>query len=168
MFGKLKDKLKNWAKSISKDKEEDKLELPSEEELKGKKIKEPKEKVKEVKKEEPTKEIELPTKFNVAEQKAPDGVPQSTEFGGKYNLQLDEVAERIKKQKAKLVLLQFPDGLKPYATAVVDYLESQIPTSTELLIWLGDCFGACDMPEGLPKNVDLVIQFGHSDLMPKI
>ena len=101
---------------------------------------------------------------------APLGVPQSTEFGGKYNLQLDEVAERIKKQKAKLVLLQFPDGLKPYATAVVDYLESQIPTSTELLIWLGDCFGACDTPvlgKDIKSKVDLVIQFGHSDLMPK-
>ena len=96
-----------------------------------------------------------------------------------YNLQLDEVAEKIKKQKAKIVLLQFPDGLKPYATAVVDYLEEKlaplgVPQSTEFggtfLIWLGDCFGACDTPvlgKDIKSKVDLVIQFGHSDLMPK-
>ena len=43
----------------------------------------------------------------------------------KYDLELNRVISLIKKEKAKLVLLQFPDGLKPYATAVVDYLEEK-------------------------------------------
>jgi 2-(3-amino-3-carboxypropyl)histidine synthase len=85
----------------------------------------------------------------------------------KYNLELDKIALHIKKSKFKLVLLQFPDGLKPYATAVVDFLEEK--TDAEFLIWLGNCFGACDTPilgKELEKKIDLVIQFGHSNKMP--
>jgi 2-(3-amino-3-carboxypropyl)histidine synthase len=84
-----------------------------------------------------------------------------------YNLELEKVVSQIKKTKAKLVLLQFPDGLKQYATAVVDYLKEK--TNAEFLIWLGTCFGACDTPVGIEKlkpKVDLVIQFGHNELMP--
>ncbi|MCK5624253.1 diphthamide synthesis protein [Candidatus Pacearchaeota archaeon] len=89
------------------------------------------------------------------------------ELEEKYNLELEVVVGKIRKAKAKLVLLQFPDGLKQYATAIVDYLEEQ--TKAEFLIWLGSCFGACDTPVGIEKikpNIDLVIQFGHNKLMP--
>jgi 2-(3-amino-3-carboxypropyl)histidine synthase len=85
----------------------------------------------------------------------------------KYNLELDKVLSEIKKTKAKLVLLQFPDGLKPYATAIVDELRKK--TKAEFLIWLGSCFGACDTPVGLEKikpSIDLIIQFGHNELLP--
>jgi 2-(3-amino-3-carboxypropyl)histidine synthase len=84
-----------------------------------------------------------------------------------YDLEFDKIISEIKKKKAKLVLLQFPDGLKQYATAVVDFLREK--TSAEFLIWLGSCYGACDMPVGLEKikpKIDLVIQFGHNELMP--
>jgi len=79
-----------------------------------------------------------------------------------YDLELDNVVKRIKDSKAKLVLLQFPDGLKRHATAVVDFLESK--TSAEFLIWLGTCFGACDTPD--VGDIDLTIQFGHNEMMP--
>ncbi len=84
-----------------------------------------------------------------------------------YDLELDRVVSEIKKKKANLVLLQFPDGLKPYATIIADYLEEK--TNSEFLIWLGSCFGACDTPVGLEKikpKIDLIIQFGHSAMMP--
>lgn len=84
-----------------------------------------------------------------------------------YDLDLNKIISRIKKQKAKLVLLQFPDGLKQYATSVVDYLREK--TNTEFLIWLGTCYGACDTPTGIDKlkpKIDLVVQFGHNALMP--
>jgi len=80
-----------------------------------------------------------------------------------YDLELDKVVSNIEENKAKLVLLQFPDGLKQYAMAVVDYLEEH--TDAEFLIWMESCYGACDTPVGL-KDVDLTIQFGHSDKMP--
>jgi 2-(3-amino-3-carboxypropyl)histidine synthase len=90
------------------------------------------------------------------------------ELEEKYNLELEKIISEIKKNKAKLVLLQFPDGLKPYATAVVDYLKSK--TKAEFLIWLGSCYGACDTPVGLERikpKIDLTIQFGHNELMPE-
>ena len=89
------------------------------------------------------------------------------ELNEKYDLELERVVKNVKDCKAKLVLLQFPDGLKPYATAVVDYLEDK--TSSEFLIWFGDCFGACDTPvgiENLKPKVDLVVQFGHNEMLP--
>lgn len=82
-----------------------------------------------------------------------------------YKLDLDKAVGLIKENKAKLVLVQFPDGLKQYATAIVDYLEEK--TKAEFLIYLGSCFGACDYPVGMDKlGIDLTIQFGHNPLMP--
>ncbi len=87
------------------------------------------------------------------------------ELEEKYDLELDKVISQIKVNKAKLVLLQFPDGLKPYATAVVDYLEEN--TDAEFLIWLGSCYGTCDVPVGLENlKIDLIVQFGHNSLQP--
>lgn len=82
-----------------------------------------------------------------------------------YDLELDKIIFEIKKNNAKLVLLQFPDGLKPYATAVVDYLEEK--TNAEFLLWLESCFGVCDIPvlgKEIEKKIDLIIQFGHNEV----
>jgi len=63
-------------------------------------------------------------------------------------------------------LLQFPEGLKPYATSVVDFLEGKCG-KVDFLIWMETCYGACDLPVGLEKlQIDLVVQFGHNELMP--
>ena len=80
-----------------------------------------------------------------------------------YDISLDEIEKEIKSSKAKTVLLQFPDGLKPYATAVTGFLQSKFP-KTQFMIWLGSCFGACDVPQvsHLKPKIDLIIQFGHS------
>ena len=86
-----------------------------------------------------------------------------------YDLELDKVISNIKKSKAKLVLLQFPDGLKPYATSIVDYLEEKTKGKVEFLIWIESCYGACDTPvlsKNVEKQVDLVVQFGHNSLQP--
>ncbi|RLG11452.1 hypothetical protein DRN73_05355 [Candidatus Pacearchaeota archaeon] len=90
------------------------------------------------------------------------------EINKKYDLELNKVIKEIKKNKAQLVLLQFPDGLKPYATDIVDYLEEK--TKAEFIIWFGSCFGACDTPvlgKNLEKKIDLIIQFGHNEMMPE-
>ncbi len=83
-----------------------------------------------------------------------------------YDLELDRVVREINKKNAKLVLLQFPDGLKPYATSVVDYLGDK--TGAEFLIWFGSCYGACDTPllgKSIEKEIDLIFQFGHNELI---
>jgi len=74
-----------------------------------------------------------------------------------YDLELVRIVADIKKSGAKSVLLQLPDGLKPWGPVLCDYLEDK--TSANISIWLGACFGACDLPD---SDVDLVIQFGHA------
>ena len=85
------------------------------------------------------------------------------EINEEYDLEIDRIIREIKKQNAKKVLLQFPDGLKPYSTAVADFLEKQLP-KVEFFIWMGSCFGACDVPVlgEAEKDFDLLIQFGHT------
>ncbi|MBT3323629.1 hypothetical protein HN681_02890 [archaeon] len=78
-----------------------------------------------------------------------------------YDLELDRVVEEIKKNNAKTVLLQLGDGLKPRATEITKLLEKE--TSAQIFIWSDSCYGACDLPN---VNVDLIIQFGHNEMMP--
>ena len=79
----------------------------------------------------------------------------------KYNLELNKAVEQINKSKAKKVLIQLPDGLKPRATEIVKYLQKH--TKANILIWFSTCYGACDYPK--LKDIDLLIQWGHSKWM---
>lgn len=77
-----------------------------------------------------------------------------------YALELERVIKKINNQKAKLVCIQLPDGLKPLANKISDEIESK--TKAKVVIWAGSCFGACDTPQGLEKlGFDLLIQWGH-------
>ncbi len=80
-----------------------------------------------------------------------------SELQEKYNLELENIVEKIKKDKPEKVLIQLPDGLKQYGTEIVDLIEEK--TNVDVSIWLGTCFGACDKPN---TDADLVIQFGHA------
>lgn len=75
------------------------------------------------------------------------------------NLELERVVTEIKKNKAKTVLLQLPDGLRPKAQEICDELSQK--TDARILLWGGSCFGACDVPN--MNSVDLLVQFGHSE-----
>ena len=91
------------------------------------------------------------------------------EIRKKYDLELEKVVKEIKDNDAKNVVLQFPDGLKQYANVVSDHLEEN--TGSNIIIWLGSCYGACDYPIHLEnlkggEKIDLVIQFGHNAKMP--
>ncbi|MEA3329334.1 MAG: diphthamide synthesis protein [Nanoarchaeota archaeon] len=77
-----------------------------------------------------------------------------------YNLELGKIAKQIKLDKPKKVLIQLPDGLKPHAEQIVNFLEGK--TSADILIWFGNCYGACDLPPITSLGIDLTIQFGHS------
>lgn len=76
-----------------------------------------------------------------------------------YEIDLKKVEKKIASANPKIVLLQFPDGLKPYSLAIKKYLQEKFP-KVIFTIWLGSCFGACDIPP-VEGKVDLVIQFGH-------
>lgn len=78
-----------------------------------------------------------------------------------YDLELGLVVQNIKKNKAKLVCIQLPDGLKPKADKIQGEIEEK--TNAKVIIWAGSCYGACDVPIGLEKlGVDLLLQWGHS------
>lgn len=74
----------------------------------------------------------------------------------KYDLEINKIVREIKSAKAKKVLLQFPDGLKPFATKIASEIKNR--TNAEILIWFGSNYGACDIPQG---KFDLVVNFGH-------
>ena len=78
-----------------------------------------------------------------------------------YKLELGKLITKIKQQKAKRVLMQLPDGMKHKADQVADAVEEE--TSAKAFIWLGSCYGACDLPLGMDiLNIDLVVQWGHN------
>lgn len=77
-----------------------------------------------------------------------------------YNLEIEKAIKKIKKQKAETVCIQLPDGLKPKAKGIADRIEKE--TNAKVVVWAGSCFGSCDVPD--LKNVDLLIQWGHSGL----
>jgi 2-(3-amino-3-carboxypropyl)histidine synthase len=76
----------------------------------------------------------------------------------RYDLELGRIVSEIERVGARSVLLQLPDGLKPWGLVLVDYISSRC--DVEVMIWLGDCFGACDLPD---STCDLVVQFGHAE-----
>ncbi len=97
------------------------------------------------------------------------------ELQEEYELDLDAISSELKKvanadnsnsnksKSNKLVLFQFPDGMKPYSTTIIDYFREKFP-NINFIIWMDSCFGACDVPvlgSQLEKKIDLIIQFGH-------
>ncbi len=78
-----------------------------------------------------------------------------------YELDLESAKKIIKKNNSKRVLIQLPDGLKPKAEEINDFLKKE--TGSEILIWLGSNFGSCDVPsQAKDLEIDLVIQWGHN------
>lgn len=78
-----------------------------------------------------------------------------------YDLALDQAAQHILDTKAKTVLVQLADGLKPKAKEIQHFLSEK--TNASILIWGGSCFGSCDIPlETKHIGVDLVLQWGHT------
>ena len=79
-----------------------------------------------------------------------------------YDLELDRVIKKIKQDKAKLVCIQLPDGLKKHAKLIQEEIESR--TNAKVVIWFGSCYGACDIPKHIKElGIDLLIQWGHSE-----
>ena len=82
-----------------------------------------------------------------------------------YDLELERVVSEIKKREADKVLLQLPDGMRPFAYQLVDAIEK----STEATVFLsGDsCYGACDiaLTQAKQLDVDLIVHYGHTPMV---
>ena len=91
------------------------------------------------------------------------------DVGNEYELELEKTAKTINDDGAKRVLLQLPEGLKPKAKEIQEYLEKH--TKVDILIWGASNYGACDIPiEARNVQVDLIVHYGHSqwvfDVLP--
>ena len=80
----------------------------------------------------------------------------------RYDLELEKAVNKIEVEKAGLVCIQLPDGLKPMAAEIQETIEKR--TDSRVIIWAGSCYGACDVPIQVQRlGVDLLIQWGHSE-----
>jgi len=77
-----------------------------------------------------------------------------------YEFRLPEVIKQIKEMDAKVVGIQFPEGLKIHATGVAEKIENE--TDATVLISGDPCYGACDVSDTHMEDiVDLIVHFGH-------
>lgn len=90
-----------------------------------------------------------------------DDILTETKYKTYYDLEVEKLAQQVNSNNFKLILLQFPDGLKYYAKEVVDELKQK--TKAEYFMYFGTCFGACDVPIHLERlGFDLCVQWGHA------
>jgi diphthamide biosynthesis enzyme Dph1/Dph2-like protein len=81
-----------------------------------------------------------------------------------YDLELERAVAEIKSHKAKKILIQLSEGLKPRAIEIQEHIQSKLGNSCSIHFWLNSCYGKCDIPEILDSknnDYDLLIQFGH-------
>lgn len=80
-----------------------------------------------------------------------------------YQFKIQEIIDKIQSMKAKVVGLQFPEGLKIHATDLAREIEEQ--TDSSVLISGNPCYGACDLSDKQMEGLaDLLIHFGHTPL----
>ena len=81
-------------------------------------------------------------------------------------MEVGRVASEIKARGASRVLVQLPDGLRPYALSLVQSLEEA--SGAQVFLSGDSCYGSCDLAvnqaEGL--GVDLLVHYGHTPILP--
>jgi 2-(3-amino-3-carboxypropyl)histidine synthase len=82
-----------------------------------------------------------------------------------YNLELPRVVEEIKRRGSKRILLQLPDGMRPFALQLVEAIREA--TGAKLFLSGDSCFGACDIAtrQASELGADLLIHYGHSAMV---
>lgn len=78
---------------------------------------------------------------------------------GDYELKLSEVLRALSELRAKRVLVQLPEGLKRYYTAIADYIRSV--ADVEVYLDGSPVYGSCLLDLGKTEEYDLVIHVGH-------
>ncbi len=72
--------------------------------------------------------------------------------------------KEIRNRRAKLILIQLPEGLKPYAQRLASIIER---AGALAIVSADSCYGACDLAlvEAERLGVDLIVHYGHSEMM---
>ncbi|RLG71512.1 MAG: diphthamide biosynthesis enzyme Dph2 [Methanobacteriota archaeon] len=82
-----------------------------------------------------------------------------------YLIDKQNILAQIKEHNPKTILLQLPEGLKPYTEKIVKLLKLD---RYKLLIHAEPCYGACDIPlcDAARASVDLILHIGHTPMIP--
>jgi len=80
-----------------------------------------------------------------------------------FDLEEKRLKSEIKKLKPKIVLLQFPEGLKPEAPHLASIIEEAGATP---IVSTDPCYGACDLAISEAKilGADLIVHYGHTPM----
>jgi len=81
-----------------------------------------------------------------------------------FDFEEERMKQEILKLRAKRVLLQLPEGLKPDALRLAKIVEK---TGALAIISADPCYGACDLAtaEAESLGADLIVHFGHARLV---
>jgi 2-(3-amino-3-carboxypropyl)histidine synthase len=81
-----------------------------------------------------------------------------------FDFEEERLAKEIRKHKAKRVLIQLPEGLKPYALRIAAIVES---VGAQALTSADPCYGACDLAvhDAQTLQADLIIHYGHTEMI---
>jgi 2-(3-amino-3-carboxypropyl)histidine synthase len=76
-----------------------------------------------------------------------------------------EAVNEIKKRKAKIVLVQVPEGLKAQLVDICTMLERE--TKAAIIGSINPCYGSCDIATEEAKlvNADIIVHFGHNKIL---
>jgi len=82
-----------------------------------------------------------------------------------YSFEIEKLAQILKFMQAKRVLIQLPNGLKPYASHIEKLLKSMLP-NISIFFSGGDAYGPCDIAFDEAKliNADVIVHYGHPTL----
>ena len=76
------------------------------------------------------------------------------------DFEIERIAELVEEGKARVIQLQFPEGLKRYGPHVAKRIKQQI--NVTVLLSGNPCYGACDLD--CDGEADLLVHFGHAEI----
>ena len=81
-----------------------------------------------------------------------------------FDLEEKRLVAEIRKRKARRVLIQLPEGLKPYAPGLAAKIEK---AGVQAFISADPCYGACDLAihEAEVISADLIVHYGHTEMI---
>lgn len=80
-----------------------------------------------------------------------------------FDLEEKRLSEEVRKRRAKCVLIQLPEGLKPYGLYLASIVEK---TGAIAIVSADPCYGACDLATSDAESLDadLIVHYGHSKM----
>jgi len=83
-----------------------------------------------------------------------------------FDFEEKRLTQEIKRHRAKRVLIQLPEGLKPQGPRIAEVVEE---TGAVAIVSADPCYGACDLAvqEAECLKADLIVHYGHSPMSSK-